>query len=82
MMTELLNTRKELDVKLNHRQKKMVSVYYLYALSHVHVLCHVTHSVIVNVLYIMVTLGLFHFTGPTNSYTHTLPIHSAITRLG
>ena len=25
MMTELLNTRKELDVKLNHRQKKMVS---------------------------------------------------------
>lgn len=26
MMTELLSTRKELDVKLNHRQKKMVSV--------------------------------------------------------
>ena len=24
MMTELLNTRKELNVKLNHRQKKMV----------------------------------------------------------
>ena len=23
----------------------------------------------------------FHFIGPANSYTHTLPIHSAITRL-
>ena len=29
----------------------------------------------------IVTLGLFHFIGPANSYTHTLPIHSAITRL-
>ena len=29
----------------------------------------------------IVTLGLFHFTGPANGYTHTLPIHSAITRL-
>ena len=29
-----------------------------------------------------VTLGLFHFTGPNDSYTHALPIHSAITRLG
>ena len=29
-----------------------------------------------------VTLGLFDFTAPTDSYTHTLPIHSAITRLG
>ena len=28
------------------------------------------------------TLGLIHFIGPpTNSYTHTLPIHSVITRL-
>ena len=27
-------------------------------------------------------LGLFHFIGPSNSYTHTLLIHSAITRLG
>ena len=27
-------------------------------------------------------LGLFHFIGSTNSYTHTLPIHSAITKLG
>ena len=26
-------------------------------------------------------LGQFHFIGPANSYTHTLPIHSAITRL-
>ena len=30
----------------------------------------------------IVTLGLFHFIGPPNSHTHTLPIHSAITRLG
>ena len=29
----------------------------------------------------IVTLGLFHFIGPTNSYTHTLPTHSGITRL-
>ena len=29
----------------------------------------------------VVTLGLFHFIGPANSYTHILPIHSAITRL-
>ena len=28
------------------------------------------------------TLGLFHFIGPANSYTCTLHIHSAITRLG
>ena len=28
-----------------------------------------------------VTLGLFHFTGPANSYTHTLPIHNGTTRL-
>ena len=27
----------------------------------------------------IVTLGLFHFTGPANGYTHTLPNHSAIT---
>ena len=27
------------------------------------------------------TLGLFHFIGAANSYTHTLPTHSAITRL-
>ena len=30
----------------------------------------------------IVTLGLFHFIGPANSYTCTLHIHSAITRLG
>ena len=30
----------------------------------------------------IVTLGLLHFTGPANSYTHALPIHSAITRFG
>ena len=31
----------------------------------------------------IVTLGLFHFIGPANGYTHTLHIHhSAITRLG
>ena len=30
----------------------------------------------------IVALGLFHFSGPPNCYTHTLPIHSAITRLG
>ena len=29
----------------------------------------------------IVTLGLCHFIGPANNYTHTLPIHSAITRL-
>ena len=29
----------------------------------------------------IVTLGLFHYIGPANSYTHTLPIHSGITRL-
>ena len=29
----------------------------------------------------IVTQGLFHYIGPANSYTHTLPIHSAITRL-
>ena len=28
-----------------------------------------------------VILGLFHFISPANSYTHTLSIHSAITRL-
>ena len=28
-----------------------------------------------------VTLDLFHFIGPANIYTHTLPIHSGITRL-
>ena len=27
------------------------------------------------------TLGLSHFIGPAINYTHTLPIHSAITRL-
>ena len=27
-----------------------------------------------------VALGLFHFIGPTNSYTHTPPTHSGITR--
>ena len=27
----------------------------------------------------IVTLRLFHFTGPANGYTHTLPNHSAIT---
>ena len=30
----------------------------------------------------IVTLGLLHFTGPTNGYTHTLHIHSASIRLG
>ena len=30
----------------------------------------------------IVTLGLFHFVGPVDGYTHTLHIHSAITRLG
>ena len=30
----------------------------------------------------IVTLGLFHFIGPANGHTHTLHIHSAITRLG
>ena len=30
----------------------------------------------------IVTLGLFHFTGPANGYTCTLHIYSAITRLG
>ena len=30
----------------------------------------------------IVALGLFQFIGPANSYTHALPIHSAITRLG
>ena len=30
----------------------------------------------------IVTLGLFHFIGPTNGYTCTLPIHSASIRLG
>ena len=29
-----------------------------------------------------VTLGLFHFIGPANGYTHTLHIHTAIIRLG
>ena len=29
-----------------------------------------------------VTLGLFHFIGPANAYTHTLHIHTAIIRLG
>ena len=29
-----------------------------------------------------VTLGLFHFIGPANGYTHTLQIHTAIVRLG
>ena len=29
-----------------------------------------------------VTLGLFHFIGPANGYTHTLHIHTAIVRLG
>ena len=29
-----------------------------------------------------VTLGLFHFIGPTNGYTRTLHIHSASIRLG
>ena len=29
----------------------------------------------------IVTLGLFHCIGPSNGYTHTLHIHSAITRL-
>ena len=28
-----------------------------------------------------ITLDLFHFIGPANAYTHTLSIHSAITRL-
>ena len=28
------------------------------------------------------TIGLFHFIGPTNGYTYTLHIHSAIIRLG
>ena len=30
----------------------------------------------------IVTLGLFHFIGTANGHTHTLHIHSAITRLG
>ena len=30
----------------------------------------------------IVTLGLFQFIGPPNGYTHTLHIHSAITRVG
>ena len=29
-----------------------------------------------------VTLGLFHFIGPANGYTHILHIHTAIVRLG
>ena len=29
----------------------------------------------------IVTLGLFHFISPANGYTHTLHIHSAITKL-
>ena len=29
-----------------------------------------------------VTLGLFHFIGPANAYTHTLHILTAIIRLG
>ena len=28
-----------------------------------------------------VTLGLFHFIGPVNNHTHTLPVHCCITRL-
>ena len=27
-------------------------------------------------------LGLFYYIGPANGYTHTLPIYSAIARLG
>ena len=54
MMTELLNTRKELDVKLNHRQKKMVSVCFtmFYVMSHVlspllyHIMYYVTSHVL------------------------------------
>ena len=30
----------------------------------------------------IVTLGLSHFIGPSNGYTHTLHVHSAITKLG
>ena len=30
----------------------------------------------------IVTLGLFHFIGPANGYTHTLHIRTAIIRLG
>ena len=30
----------------------------------------------------IVTLGLFRFVVPANGYTHTLHIHSAVTRLG
>ena len=30
----------------------------------------------------IVTLGLFHFIGPANGYTHTLHIHTVIIRLG
>ena len=30
----------------------------------------------------IVTLGLFHFIGPENGYTHKLHIHGVITRLG
>ena len=30
----------------------------------------------------IVTLDLFHFIGPANGHTHTLHIHSVITRLG
>ena len=30
----------------------------------------------------IITLGLIHFIGPANGHTHTLHIHSAITRLG
>ena len=29
----------------------------------------------------IVTLGLFHFIGPANGYTHTLHIHTVIIRL-
>ena len=28
----------------------------------------------------IVTLGLFHFIGPADSYTHTLPVHCCIDR--
>ena len=51
---------------------------HIYAYGYTHVCTYVTGFWKTDQI---VTLGLFHFIGPANSYSHTLHIHTAIIRL-
>ena len=85
-IVKVLSPTMSLFVTLEHQDwpsnvsKKCLNGILLY-LKLVHILSTSFIPVYVRKTDHVVTVGLFHFIGPASSYTHTLPIHSAIIRL-